>query len=347
MDTFKRILVPIDLSAYCESAIGLASQLAAGNRAAIVFCFVGPPELPAEARFSQRELDRIIAQERRQFEKILPADSEVPYEHVFVQGSPGPEIVRLAAEQSCDLIVMATHGRRGFLRWALGSVAEYVIRHATCPVVSLKIPGTQEMAARPPSPWERVNPVQGAAADPTAGLPAGSAGETSPSRENSPGDDIQQAACFVTSAMSHVPPVIGTDPMSEVIAELVAAGSTAAPVVDVSGQCIGILTEADIAEFQELARRWNQKDASVMDEVFDVDEFGMRRSSSHSFYQVKKHMSSPVVTVSNQATCREAEQLFEHHQGLHHLIVVDEQDRPLGVLAKQQLQRIQPNESTA
>ncbi len=48
---------------------------------------------------------------------------------VVLHGKPGSEIVRLAAETSCDIIVMATHGRTGVRRALLGSTADYVVSH--------------------------------------------------------------------------------------------------------------------------------------------------------------------------------------------------------------------------
>jgi nucleotide-binding universal stress UspA family protein len=55
------------------------------------------------------------------------------FTHVAM-GSPGVAIAQLAADLEADLIVVGTHGRRGFRRLLLGSVAESVIRLAGCPV---------------------------------------------------------------------------------------------------------------------------------------------------------------------------------------------------------------------
>lgn len=52
-------------------------------------------------------------------------------------GAPTEEIVRYAAEQGVDLIVVGTHGRTGVTRALLGSVAENVTRHAPCPVLTV------------------------------------------------------------------------------------------------------------------------------------------------------------------------------------------------------------------
>ena len=54
-----------------------------------------------------------------------------------VTGDPATEIVRMAKEEKSDLIVLPTHGRTGFSHVFFGSVAEKVVRHAECPVLTL------------------------------------------------------------------------------------------------------------------------------------------------------------------------------------------------------------------
>jgi nucleotide-binding universal stress UspA family protein len=50
-------------------------------------------------------------------------------------GDPAGEIVRIAAEEGVDMIVLGTHGRSGISRMLMGSVAEGVVRRASCPVL--------------------------------------------------------------------------------------------------------------------------------------------------------------------------------------------------------------------
>jgi len=54
-----------------------------------------------------------------------------------VTGDPATEIVRHAKEDKCDLIVLPTHGRTGLSHVFFGSVAEKVVRHAECPVLTI------------------------------------------------------------------------------------------------------------------------------------------------------------------------------------------------------------------
>jgi len=53
-------------------------------------------------------------------------------------GLPADSIVGLARGSNCDLIIMGTHGRRGVSRLFKGSVAEAVLRRASCPVLAVK-----------------------------------------------------------------------------------------------------------------------------------------------------------------------------------------------------------------
>jgi nucleotide-binding universal stress UspA family protein len=57
--------------------------------------------------------------------------------HRLAEGDPAKEIVREAQELNCDLVVLGTQGRTGLRRVLLGSVADKVLRRATCPVVTV------------------------------------------------------------------------------------------------------------------------------------------------------------------------------------------------------------------
>ena len=307
MNQISRILVPVDLSDESVSAVGLATNLAKCNGAELIFCYVGLPPLPQEASFHQGDLTALIAREHEQFRKVTPKDPTVPYNHTFVRGNPGPEIVRLADSKNCDLIVMATHGRSGILRFVLGSVAEYVIRNSEIPVVSVKIPKTAIEESEKDQPLESQEP------------------------------NSNPVSPFVTSVMTHSLPIHDFDEMEKVISEFKAANCTAAPVVDGLGKCIGILTATDISHYRNVAQRLKSKDQSVLDEVYDTSKYGLRILDRNAFHRVKKHMTSPVVTIENDATCSDAEAKFAENVGIHHLIVVDENNKPIGIVEQQQL----------
>jgi nucleotide-binding universal stress UspA family protein len=58
----------------------------------------------------------------------------------LAEGDPAAEIIRAAQETGAELIVMGTHGRTGLQRLLMGSVAEQVLRKASCPVLTVKAP---------------------------------------------------------------------------------------------------------------------------------------------------------------------------------------------------------------
>jgi nucleotide-binding universal stress UspA family protein len=64
-------------------------------------------------------------------------------EYQLAEGEPGASIVKVAEDRHCDLIVLGTHGRTGFRRVLMGSVAEQVMRTAPCPVLVVKGPVPQ------------------------------------------------------------------------------------------------------------------------------------------------------------------------------------------------------------
>lgn len=153
MTAFNRILVPVDFSnsshAACELATNLATKL--GGRVELLHVqeppawqgFVFPElvvNLPNAADASLNELvqtrtDRAL---RHLVEQLQRAGVTEVHQRLEM-GEPGAVILRLAEEERFDLIVMGTHGRKGFERLVMGSVAERVVRHAPCPVLTVRV----------------------------------------------------------------------------------------------------------------------------------------------------------------------------------------------------------------
>jgi universal stress protein A len=80
---------------------------------------------------------------------------DIPLRRALHAGRPGEVICWMAEDQQCDLIVMGTHGRGGLAHLLLGSVAEYVVRHAHCPVTIVR----DAPAKEPPLDEPRVMPL--------------------------------------------------------------------------------------------------------------------------------------------------------------------------------------------
>lgn len=62
------------------------------------------------------------------------------FEEYVITGVPYEEIVKKATESGADLIVMGTHGRKGVDHLLFGSTAERVVRNASCPVMTVRLP---------------------------------------------------------------------------------------------------------------------------------------------------------------------------------------------------------------
>lgn len=90
----------------------------------------------------QREREAIARTARDELERAIPdteARNAIPELHkALAWGKPADQIVHAARKLGADLIVMGTHGRTGWRRAALGSVAEAVVRHAPCTVTCVK-----------------------------------------------------------------------------------------------------------------------------------------------------------------------------------------------------------------
>jgi nucleotide-binding universal stress UspA family protein len=155
MTGFRRILCPVDLTSSSEAAVRQATALARWHHAELHALHVIPllPELwavPLSVGAAGLE-PRITAGFRTELEKLFaPAREEGVLTSVeLAEGDAGLEILRRADEKGNDLIVIGTHGRGGLERLLLGSVAEKVLRHARCPVLTVRDPAPSEPAHAP------------------------------------------------------------------------------------------------------------------------------------------------------------------------------------------------------
>lgn len=139
----KKILFPTDFSEASEAAFQHAVALAQETGARLIIVHVEEPPLPYGE--SLATLPASVDQELQKRLMSIQPSEDVPCEHRLLIGDPASEIVRLAEAEKVDLIVMGTHGRTGLSRLIMGSVAEAVVRRASCPVYTIKQP--QEAAA--------------------------------------------------------------------------------------------------------------------------------------------------------------------------------------------------------
>ncbi|MEB2285368.1 MAG: hypothetical protein B6D46_00865 [Polyangiaceae bacterium UTPRO1] len=134
MQAIRRILVATDFSPSSLRALPYAEEMARRFDADLLVLYVDfAPSIydpvPGDVVASKTAIERAAAALRGR---------GVRASAVYRRGAAAEEIVRAAAEERADLIVMATHGRTGLTHALMGSVAERVVRHAQCPVLSVR-----------------------------------------------------------------------------------------------------------------------------------------------------------------------------------------------------------------
>lgn len=141
MNSFTKqpVIVPWDYSdmskAALEKAIGFAE-----SAAQILVVHVTPYPAVSEpsvvwGSYSEKDISEHL---EKSFYKVVPKEQYPGLQFVSKFGDPGSEITHLAKEEKAGLIVISSHGRSGISRLLLGSVAERVVRLATCPVMVLR-----------------------------------------------------------------------------------------------------------------------------------------------------------------------------------------------------------------
>lgn len=151
MFTPRKILHPTDFSTEAADAFRLACSLARDHRAELLVIHVMPPPVCWGEVVARRPPDSYEHQLWREYlEPLCAAEPDIHIEARIESGNPVERIVSIAAEEGCDLIVMGTHGRSGLGRVVLGSVAEQVLRKASCPVLTVRAASEHLPLAEPP-----------------------------------------------------------------------------------------------------------------------------------------------------------------------------------------------------
>ena len=157
MPTIARILCPVDFSEASTHAAEHATVIAGWYGSSITALHVFSPiflpvrgaeavHYPGEAGLDDLEAGRLKDATRASFGAAVSAGT--PVDIVIKTGQPVHSILETAASLPADLIVMGTHGAGGFEHLVLGSVAEKVLRKASCPVLTVP-PRTQATSRIP------------------------------------------------------------------------------------------------------------------------------------------------------------------------------------------------------
>lgn len=144
--TIERILCPVDFSEFSIGAYGYASSLAQRYRAKLFVQHVvelwryPSASFSATADLYTQSCQGLLTEGEQQLKEFVKTHARIGVhpECVISEGGFAKDcILSFAQEQKVGLIVTGTHGRRGFDRLMLGSVAETVLRKADCPVLAV------------------------------------------------------------------------------------------------------------------------------------------------------------------------------------------------------------------
>jgi nucleotide-binding universal stress UspA family protein len=141
MYAIRTILYPTDFSPEAGPAFEVACALAREGHGRLVILHVERPPLTTLGGMAAvpplpNEYDRQLVWE--QWKLSQPPPSGIPVEHRLEYGEAADIILKTAQEIGADLIVLGTHGRTGLRRLLMGSVAEQVVREASCPVLTVR-----------------------------------------------------------------------------------------------------------------------------------------------------------------------------------------------------------------
>ena len=169
---YQKILVPLDGSSLAECVLPHVEAIATGCQAPEVILIsitekikirqtfggnsaslgqhmldetvgtaVPSPEMPTGNQVYDGALGKMDTQARKYLDRIakdLEGRGVLNVTTKVLLGNPAEEIVAQADEGACDLIIMASHGRSGPARWALGSISEKVFRTSCVPVLMVR-----------------------------------------------------------------------------------------------------------------------------------------------------------------------------------------------------------------
>lgn len=153
---YSKVVVPLDGSELAESVLPQVAEVIRARGSQVYLLAVAPltgrtaraiVDLPAMSTPEQRQR---IERELLAYLQIVSAKLQQvvgDVQKVARFGRPADEIIAFAGEVDADLIAMTTHGRSGIGRWVFGSVAERVLRGATCPVLLVRAGQPQPQAA--------------------------------------------------------------------------------------------------------------------------------------------------------------------------------------------------------
>jgi len=144
---FKKMLVCLDGSSLAEQVLPYATEVAQrfGSRIVLLQVIHLPASFAAAAaqggeKILAEEAGRLAGEARAYLEGVAASlrGKGLEVEAAALEGTPSETIVTYARENEVDLIAIGTHGRKSLGRLIFGSVADYVLKHSSIPVLTVK-----------------------------------------------------------------------------------------------------------------------------------------------------------------------------------------------------------------
>lgn len=137
----KTVVVPVDFSEASSEALKTAREFVAEPKdLRVIYVTLSPLSFGSAEGWPIEDAESHKRAAEAHLSKFLATHQASDVTQVVRVGDPGLVIADYAAECHADLIVMPSHGYHGVKRVLLGSVAERVLRHTTCPVLVLRRP---------------------------------------------------------------------------------------------------------------------------------------------------------------------------------------------------------------
>jgi nucleotide-binding universal stress UspA family protein len=142
---YNKILVPLDGSTYSECVLDHVKAFASGcNVKDVVIMYVVEPINPGMYEVPAQVIEDAAVKGKEFGNQYLAKVATglkaagLSVEAVLLNGQVSATILDYAAQNGVDLIAMSTHGRSGFSRWVMGSVADKIVRHSPVPVLLVR-----------------------------------------------------------------------------------------------------------------------------------------------------------------------------------------------------------------
>ena len=135
--TIEKVLLATDLTEASEAAAATAFELARRLDASLLVVSVIDP---GRGGARGQRVDQVRERQEHAAQALVGRGLELGIRASFLiwVGDPGEQIVLAAEAEKADLVVVGSHGRGAVGRFFIGSVSDYVVRHAHCPVVVVR-----------------------------------------------------------------------------------------------------------------------------------------------------------------------------------------------------------------